>query len=231
MSDSALVEFAAAKLKPLLNEIVFLGGAVLGLLITDPGAGPLRSTIDVDVVAEITSYGEYTEFSEGLRSLGFSEDTRETAPLCRWTHGDLTLDVMPTEPSVLGFSNRWYRTVLENASFTTLPSGITIRLITAPFFLATKMEAFRSRGRGDFYASHDLEDFVAVVEGREELLQELYRAPADVRAYLRAATRDLLAERRFREALPGYLQADSSSQARLPILLRRLEELAAGEPY
>ena len=231
MSDSALVEFAAAKLKPLLNDIVFLGGSVLGLLITDSGSGPLRSTIDIDVVAEITSYGEYTEFSEGLRSLGFSEDTREAAPLCRWTHGDLTLDVMPTEPAVLGFSNRWYRTVLENFSFTTLPSGLTIRLITAPLFLATKMEAFRSRGQGDFYASHDLEDFVAVVEGREELLQELERAPADVNAYLRVATRDLLAERRFREALPGYLQADSSSQARFPILLRRLEELAAGEPH
>jgi hypothetical protein len=50
-----------------------------------------------------------------------------------------------------------------------LPRGQKIRVITAPFFLGTKMEAFRGRGRMDFQASHDLKDFVAVIEGRDTL--------------------------------------------------------------
>ena len=51
----------------------------------------MRGTYDVDVIAEIGSYAEYTVFSERLRGLGFKEDSREGAPLCRWTHGALTL--------------------------------------------------------------------------------------------------------------------------------------------
>lgn len=151
-----LLEDAATKLTPLLPEVVFIGGATLGLLVTDEGAAPIRGTINVDVIAEIRTYADYTAFSGRLQALGFVEDAREGAPVCRWVNEDLTLDVMPLEKSVFGFSNIWYRGALEAAHRVTLPSGTEIRIITAPFFLATKMEAFRGRGRGDFFASHDL---------------------------------------------------------------------------
>jgi hypothetical protein len=101
-----LLELAAERLRRLLPEIVFVGGCATGLLIDDPGAAP--GTYDVDVIAEIGSYAEYTVFSERLRALGFKGDTREGAPLCRWTHGALTLDVMPLDSQVLGFSNRMH---------------------------------------------------------------------------------------------------------------------------
>jgi hypothetical protein len=51
-----LLEEAATKLTPFLREIVFVGGVTLGLLITDKAAAPIRSTNDVDVIAEILSY-------------------------------------------------------------------------------------------------------------------------------------------------------------------------------
>jgi len=176
-SNVDLLENAAGKLGNLRADLVFVGGSTLGLIVTDEAAAPIRGTVDVDVIAEITTYSDNVVFSERLRELGFSEDSREGAPICRWVHGDLTLDVMPIEGTVLGFSNRWYRGALETAQPATLPSGTTIRLITAPFFLGTKMEAFRGRGDGDFFASHDLEDFIAVVEGRESLLDEIQSAP------------------------------------------------------
>jgi len=65
-----------------LEELVFVGGCVTGLLITDEAAGAPRSTLDVDAIAEITSYAGYTSFGERLRQLGFEPDTREGAPLC-----------------------------------------------------------------------------------------------------------------------------------------------------
>jgi hypothetical protein len=129
---------------------------------------------------------------------------------------------MPLEKSVLGFSNRWYRGALETARPATLPSGAIIRLITAPFFLGTKMEAFRGRGAGDFFASHDLEDFIAVVEGRETLLGEIQSAPVDLISYLAEAATELLAAPRFRDALPGYLPGDAISQRRVPVVVDRL---------
>jgi hypothetical protein len=65
----------AALLRPMLGELVFVGGAVTSLLVTDEGAGLPRTTLDVDAIAEISSYAEYTAFGERLRALGFSEDT------------------------------------------------------------------------------------------------------------------------------------------------------------
>jgi len=57
-SNLALLEDAANKLKVLLNEVVFVGGSTLDLLVTDQGAAPIRGTVDVDVIVEITTYGD-----------------------------------------------------------------------------------------------------------------------------------------------------------------------------
>jgi len=94
---------AAKLLKPILGELVFVGGCATGLLITDKAAADVRPTYDVDAIAEITSYMGYTEFSKRLKALGFREDTREGAPLCRWCQETTTLDVMPLDGKDIGF--------------------------------------------------------------------------------------------------------------------------------
>jgi hypothetical protein len=66
-----LLEEAATQLAPFLREIVFVGGVTLGLLITDKAAAPIRSTDDVDVIAEILTYVDYIAFSE--RPVCFAE--------------------------------------------------------------------------------------------------------------------------------------------------------------
>ena len=71
----------ARLLKPLLDELVFVGGCVTGVLISDPAAAEVRPTYDVDALAEISSYAEYAAFSARLRELGFDEDHREGASI------------------------------------------------------------------------------------------------------------------------------------------------------
>src|SRR5664280_2741054 len=141
-----LLEDAVHKLAPFLDEIVFVGGITLGLLITDEAAAPIRGTTDVDVIAEIVTYADYIAFSERLRLAHFTEDEVLT---CRWHNENLMLDVLALNKEVLGFTNIWYESALRHASSLSLPGGATIRVITAPFFLATKMEAFRGRGKMD----------------------------------------------------------------------------------
>jgi len=99
---------AARLLRPLLEELVFVGGCVTGLLVTDEAVQEVRTTLDVDAIADITSYSEYAVFADRLRALGFTEDSTPGAPLCRWKHDGIILDVMPLDPKILGFSNRWY---------------------------------------------------------------------------------------------------------------------------
>jgi len=98
-----LLEEAAVKLAPFLNEIVFVGGVTLGLMITDPAASPIRITNDVDVIAEILTYFDYIAFGERLRTAGFREDTSDEPLTCRWLHGSLKLDVLALSKDVLGF--------------------------------------------------------------------------------------------------------------------------------
>jgi len=216
-----LLEDAVRKLAPFLNEIVFVGGVTLGLLITDEAAAPIRGTTDVDVIADIVTYADYIAFSERLRLAHFTEDEELT---CRWHNENLMLDVLALNKEVLGFTNIWYESALHHASSLSLPGGASIRVITAPFFLATKIEAFRGRGKMDFQASHDLEDFVAVIEGRENVVPEIAESPQAVRDYLAQAAKSLLAEPRFLDVLPGFVLDDE----RVPLIKNRLAAISSG---
>jgi hypothetical protein len=218
---------AARLLQPILGELVFVGGCATALLITDKAAADVRPTFDVDAIAEITSYAEYTEFSERLRKLGFQEDATEGAPLCRWRQKTTMLDVMPLDEKILGFSNSWYRPAMDNAEERELEKGLTIRLVAPTYFCASKLEAFRGRGNSDFLASRDLEDLVAVVDGRAELAGEIGAATSDVRSYLSKEIGKLLATHEFIDALPGYVPPDAASQERVATIMARLQEISS----
>jgi predicted nucleotidyltransferase len=213
-----LIEVATA-LRPLLGELVFVGGCVTGLLITDEAAGDPRVTLDVDAIADITSYAEYAALGDRLRTLGFREDVSENSPLCRWVYRQTILDVMPLDERILGFSNRWYAAALESPIAKRLLTDLEIRIVTAPLFVATKLEAFKGRGNGDYLESHDLEDLVAVVDGRESLVAEVRAEREELRAYIQNEIGGLLANGRFVDALPGYLFPDAASQARIALVL------------
>ena len=129
----------------LSDALVFVGGCSTGLLVTSVQAQPIRVTEDVDVVVQAASAREYHAMESGLRKRGFTHDPSEDAPICRWRYGSLQLDLMPAAPGILGFHNRWYTYAVESAQMVTLPSGASIKLITAPAFVATKLEAFKGR--------------------------------------------------------------------------------------
>ncbi len=213
----------AAKLEPLLDQIVFVGGCVTGLLITDPAAAPVRPTLDVDVIVAAASYAEFTVFEHQLRQFGFRESHTEGAPICRWVSEKLILDFMPVDPSILGFSNRWYRLALETAERFSLGAH-EIRVITAPCFLATKLEAFHGRGKNNFGMSHDLEDIISVIDGRPEIIDETHLAEHNLRKYLSDEFRALLSSHDFLEALPGHLLPDSASQQRVGLVIERMKQ-------
>jgi predicted nucleotidyltransferase len=213
----------------MLSEVVFVGGCVTELLFTEPGLAPIRVTSDVDLIAEIASYADYLEFSDRIRALGFEEDHRDGAPLCRWMCGALTVDAMPLDPSILGFSNSWYVEALRSAWIVGLTTDLELRVISAPCFLATKMEAFRNRGKGDYFASHDLEDLISVVDGRATILDDVRNARPELRVFIERSISKLLKEPRFLDALPGYLLPDQGNQERLGSLESKLRALSGAE--
>ena len=223
-----LLEVVANHLgKALREQMVFVGGAVAGLLITDPALPAIRPTEDVDMVVQATVLREYHAAEAALRAQGFVQDMEIDEPICRWRIGAVIVDVMPMEKAVLGFANRWYPLAIDTAEYFVLPSGLRIRLIQAPVFIATKLEAFADRGKGDFLFSHDLGDLIAIIDGRESLLAECKSHTLELKAYLQTKFSALIENRAFMQALSGHLPPDSAGQSRLPLLEAKLRELAS----
>lgn len=99
---------------------------------------------------------------------------------------------------------------------------MVIRLVSAVAFVATKLEAFASRGGGDFLSSHDLEDILNIVDGREELIREMRMAPPELREAVAAALGRLLAHPDFTNVLPGLL----AEPERMALVIDRLKALS-----
>jgi hypothetical protein len=96
----------ASALAELNEKVVFVGGATVSLYATDSAAAESRPTDDIDVVVEVATYGEFSsQIEERLRQLGFMND-HESTVICRYKIHGLIVDIMPTNPEVLGFSNR-----------------------------------------------------------------------------------------------------------------------------
>ena len=119
--------------------------------------------------------------------------------------------------------NRWYRQGFDAAVTATLPTGLQLRHLSAPYFVATKLEAFKDRGNNDVYMSHDLEDIITVVDGRSELKQELMAAPDEVRQFIAEHFRAVLKHADFSNALPRIV----SESARTGMVLKRFADMAA----
>lgn len=202
-----MLERAARELTPFLDEVAFVGGATVALWITDPGAAEPRPTKDVDIVVEVASRLAWHDFEARLRAHGLRPDMSSPV-ICRWRAGEgeeLLLDVMPSDATLLGFENRWQRPALDQAVMCSLPSGRSIRAISPPYLVATKLEAWKGRGRGDHLRSHDLEDIIGLVDGRAELIHEVLASPDDLRAFLAREVGVLLQQPRFLDTLDGTI--------------------------
>lgn len=215
----AILELVAQALGPVCESVIFVGGCATGLLLTQERPDRIRITEDVDIVAQALTVHDYHAIEKQVRAQGFSNDMRPDAPICRWVYKNVTLDLMPTVKDILGFANRWYPLALQTAELVTLPSGMTIKLITAPVFIGTKLEAFKDRGKDangkpDYLGSHDMEDIITVADRRLELLEECRAAAPELRAYLAAEFTALFDNPEFEQALSGHLPGDAFSQQR-----------------
>ncbi len=221
---------ALAKVIPHLNRVgipyAFLGGAIVELLITESPVMSIRPTKDVDAIIVATTNAKFAAVEAQLRAEGFKHDHSEEAPICRWIIDGVKVDLMPSEEVIFGMKSRWFKEAVETAIDIPMEGTLVAKVIAAPYFLATKIEAFRDRGKGDFIMSTDLEDIVVVVNGRPELANEIAQVTPALRDYLIAAIKEFLRNTNFVEALSGHMPPDQSNQQRLKILTLRLQAIA-----
>ncbi|MBJ7375544.1 hypothetical protein [Sphingobium sp.] len=207
----------------LREQLVFVGGCSSALLITDPYTiEDVRMTDDVDLIVNLTGKGKWLVLQDQLSRSGFKVAS-EDGLMCRMRLGELKVDFMPDDAALLGFTNRWYARGIETAVTATLTPDLQIKHLTAPYFLATKLEAYLGRGGNDPLRSHDLEDVLLVIDGREELLAEVLEADDDVRTFIAKQLRDLQAHEYFDSFLDGNIRGSSGRE---DVVRSRIEALA-----
>jgi hypothetical protein len=212
----------ARAMGPLCEQVVFVGGCATGLLLDDTSLMDVRPTEDVDAIVEVATLAAYHRLAEQLMQRGFKQTMEDNTPPFRWYWSRLQLDLVPLDEKVLGFANRWYRVGYETAVVSAVALGLSLRHLSAPHFLATKFEAFKDRGQGDVYLSHDLEDIITVIEGRAAVAPEVATGSPDVREHVGRSIAALLSLPDFHNALPGLL----SNPGREETVLARLNQIA-----
>ena len=187
-------------------RLVFVGGCTTALYITDPiTLEGVRATDDIDLIVDLAGFAEWADLMARLRKRGFTEAADDNV-ICRMKLGELKVDFMPDDEAILGFSNRWYARGIETAVLAVLEEGLEIRHLTSPLFVATKLEAYLGRGGDDLIGSRDAEDILLLVDGREELVEEIAAAEPDIRAYIAEQITAVLEDPNFDHFFEGNVR-------------------------
>ena len=222
------IENAIAKLDHCLRgqpfDFAFLGGAVLSLLVTDPIADTVRVTKDIDVMMNIRTRKEYHKADSLLEELGFKHDIREGAPICRWIYDDVTVDVLPANEDVLGWKSKWFADALTEAN-AMVCGDHTVKVISGPFFVALKLEAFEDRGQSDFLASTDFEDVICLFNGRESIVDEI-RECEKLRPVLAAKFGTYIQSADMEDAVGGFVQTEDNPTQRKFAILKKFKAVS-----
>jgi len=220
----ALLQLAARRLGNLNDNVVYLGGCATALFINDPSALDVRATVDVDCIIDVISLVEYHKFEILLIDKGFKKSMEDDV-ICRFHCNEIILDVMPTDKKILGFGNIWYKKALQHAVNHEIADDLIIKSISAPYFLATKFEAFKTRGNNDLWSSHDYEDIISVVAGRINIVEEIMTASRELRENLKDEFTKLLQNDQFEPTLPGHVNDGPATMQNAQIVINRINQI------
>ena len=227
-NDQRLQEIAAG-MQSLNERLVYLGGALAGSYANDPAATEPRTTADVDCVVNSTNYAEHAAFEDLLRKQHFQNDTLSEPPvICRWVYNGEWVDVMSMEEKSLSFGNRWYRPGFEHRERLILASGMGIYRLPAPYYVATKMEALRSRGGNDWRGAKDFEDILYVLNYCTDFMERFRMAETDVRQYLSEQFSAILQRPNINEEIECAISADEID--RTDMLIQIMRDIASDKP-
>ncbi|MEM9985366.1 MAG: nucleotidyl transferase AbiEii/AbiGii toxin family protein [Bacteroidota bacterium] len=207
------------------NKVVFIGGKVLGLYLTDPAAPEHRPTEDVDCLISVPGIGMLLGWEDFLKNQGFTKADPLQSPATHWYYQGHRVHLLPPNPELLGFENHWFEEGLFHARSQPLVEGLTIRIFTPVYYLSTKLEAMFARGWHDLRQSEDFQDLIYLIEGRPEIEGEVDSAFYEVRDYIRLSFQSLLRHPQLREGL-YYAFPLPQSRNRVEHLIGKLASLA-----
>jgi hypothetical protein len=220
--NKGVIRKIALALGELNEQVIYVGGATIGLYINDPAAEDVRPTKDVDISLSIANAGELEKIRETLIHKGFIQ-TADDDVICRFRYDDIQVDIMNTKAIGWAPANPWFASGFDCR----LPiniEGQKIYIVPMPYFLATKFSAYNSRGKGEPRTSHDFEDIIYVLDNRTDLVEQILKANEDVRTFLKNEFEGILNDSVKQEAISANLFYESRDQ-RYTIIIDKLKQI------
>ena len=92
-------------------------------------------------------------------------------------------------------------------------------------FLATKFEAYKSRGEGDLLVSQDIEDVFNVLYSNSNLLLNLIQSKSDVKSYIANSIEEIQQDYNYDYLLLNMTDGDSDLIAKLSAKIQNIIDL------
>jgi predicted nucleotidyltransferase len=219
----SLVAKVANTLGTLNEKIVFVGGAVVSVYADDPAADLVRPTDDIDFTIQLTGYNHWVSLNEQLYALGFSPNPEGHA-MCNYLFEGIEIDVMPAEDSPIGVANRWYKPGFETLKKITV-HGQELNVLSLPYYIATKLEAFNDRGK-DYRYSHDFEDVIYVLDNSTTAVEVIRAADNKVKSFIKYELGKLLSNPNVAEIVQCQLHPNTVA-GRYNIVLDKIKQIVA----
>ena len=216
-----VVEKVAISLEELNNDVIYVGGAVVSLYVTDDGAEQPRPTKDIDISVKISTYAQMDELREKLALKKIYPAPSEKI-MYRYSYEDILIDFIPYEETPLGPTNSWLKPGFEKAYPVNI-GEIEIKILPVSLFLATKWEAFKSRGN-DPRTSHDFEDIIYILDNNLEVVEDIQNANKDVQDFLKAMSYEILNHNSRNEIIECHINPFIADQRR-QIVIEKLNEI------
>ena len=220
-----IVEKIALALGEINDEVIYVGGAVISLYVTDETAEQPRPTMDIDISVQISSYSQMDQFRERLARKNIYPAPSETVTY-RFIHEDILIDFIPFEETWLGPTNRWLKPGFKEAYPVTIGKA-TIKILPISYFLATKWEAFKNRG-DDPRMSHDFEDIIYILDNNSSILDDIASTDQDVQLFLKEMSKEILSHSSLNEIIECHLNPFEANERREFVIkiLKQIEELS-----
>ncbi len=226
-SNLERLKIIAEGLGELNKQVAFVGGSVAELYADNPAATEIRMTEDVDCVIELATYRGLYELEDIIRKKGFANDTTPGAPICRWTYKGETVDIMPDDRNVLGFTNQWYKPAFAHRVKVELSDGTPVFIFPALYYVATKIEAIKGRGGNDLRFSHDFEDLIYVLNNCDGIVSMFDSEENEALiSYLATCANEMIVRQNGREEIECALPY--GDYERLDYILEILSHFAKG---
>lgn len=222
---SRLVAVATA-LGELNNEVVYVGGATVSLYVPGPQAVYSRPTDDIDVVVELATYSAYSQLLDRLTTKGFRQ-SHDDAVICRFRLQGFIVDIMPTQDIGMGSSNRWYQDGFKASIWYNIRPNLAIRILSSAYFLATKLDAYFSRGQQDPYASKDMEDIVFLIDYCPDLRSTISQSDHLLQQNLAYYAQQLRSNQNLTDVVLGHINGRHQEE-RTRRVLTFFDELSNG---